>query len=237
MSVTMNGAYISKTYEDSDMVYIFSGNHDNNSDADNTDNTEKPDGTEDSEIPDDSNGIEDGDVTGYTAKELAQETAKQEREVRKIDIRKRTAENELTNLEEQLADGVVRSKVNGVVKTVHDIEDIPTDGSAVIGVSGTAGLDIEGSVSELMLDKIKIGQGVTAYDWESGNNYQGQISEIDVVPTNNNSYYGEGNPNVSYYGYTAYIEDPSGLMAGQYLQLTIENSDNSNQDKLYIQQC
>ena len=67
MSVTMNGAYISKTYEDSDMVYIFSGNHDNNSDAD---NTEKPDGTDDSEIPDDSempddsNGIEDGNVTG-----------------------------------------------------------------------------------------------------------------------------------------------------------------------------
>ena len=240
MSVTMNGAYISKTYEDSDMVYIFSGNHDNNSDAD---NTEKPDGTDDSEIPDDSempddsNGIEDGNVTGYTAKELAQETAKQEREVRKIDIRKRTAENELTNLEEQLADGVVRSKVNGVVKTVHDIDDIPTDGSAFMVVSGSEGLYIEGSVSELMLDKIKIGQSVTAYDWESGNNYQGQISEIDVVPTNNNSYYGEGNPNVSYYGYTAYIEDPSGLMAGQYLQLTIENSDNSNQDKLYIQQC
>ena len=89
-------------------------------------------------------------------------------------------------------------------------------------VSGSEGLYIEGSVSELMLDKIKIGQSVTAYDWESGNNYQGQISEIDVVPTNNNSYYGEGNPNVSYYGYTAYIEDPSGLMAGQYLQLTIE---------------
>ena len=175
-------------------------------------------------------------MTGYTAKELAQEIATQEREVRKIDIKKRTAENELTTLEEQLEDGIVRSKVNGVVKTVHDIDDIPTDGSAFMVVSGSEGLYIEGSVSELMLDKIKIGQSVTAYDWESGNNYQGQISEIDVVPTNNNSYYGDGNPNVSYYGYTAYIEDPSGLMAGQYLQLTIDSSDNSNQDKLYIQQ-
>lgn len=236
MSVTMNGAYISKTYEDSDMVYIFSGNHDNNSDTDNTDNTENPDGTDDSEITDDSGSTDNGDVTGYTAKELAQEIATQEREVRKIDIKKRTAENELTTLEEQLEDGIVRSKVNGVVKTVHDIDDIPTDGSAFMVVSGSEGLYIEGSVSELMLDKIKIGQSVTAYDWESGNNYQGQISEIDVVPTNNNSYYGDGNPNVSYYGYTAYIEDPSGLMAGQYLQLTIDSSDNSNQDKLYIQQ-
>ena len=150
MSVTMNGAYISKTYEDSDMVYIFSGNHDNNSDAD---NTEKPDGTEDSEIPDDSNGTEDGNVTGYTAKELAQETAKQEREVRKIDIKKRTAENELTNLEEQLDDGVVRSKVNGVVKTVHDIDDIPTDGSAFMVVSGSEGLYIEGSATQCLKEQ------------------------------------------------------------------------------------
>ena len=234
MSVTMNGAYISKTYEDSDMVYIFSGNHDDSTDGDNTDDSQN---TDDTDIIDDSNSTDNGDVTGYTAKELAQEIASQEREVRKIDIKKRTAENELTTLEEQLEDGVVRSKVNGVVKKVHDVDDIPTDGSAFMVVSGSEGLYIEGSVSELMLDKIKIGQTVTAYDWESGNNYMGQISEIDTVPTNNNLYYSDGNPNVSYYGYTAYIEDPSGLMAGQYLQLTIESSDNSNQDKLYIQQC
>lgn len=236
MSVTMNGAYITKTYDDSDMVYIFSGNHDSDSDSDNIDDSGDSDIIDDSTVTDDSSNTDNGNTSGYTAKELAQEIAAQERELRKIDIKKRTAENELTTLEEQLQDGIVRSKVNGVVKTVHDIDDVPTDGSAFMVVSGSEGLYIEGSVSELMLDKIKIGQTVTAYDWESGNNYMGQISEIDTVPTNNNFYYGDGNPNVSYYGYTAYIEDPSGLMAGQYLQLTIESSDNADQDKLYIQQ-
>lgn len=244
MSVTMNGAYMSKTYSDDDMIYIFSGNEasgtgngdDTNGIIDSDDNALTADTTDDNLNPAGDNN-DTQNQSGYTAKELAQEIATQERSLRAIDIKKRTAENELTVLEEQLEDGIVRSKVNGVVKTVHEIDDIPNDGSAFMVVSGSEGLYIEGSVSELMLDTIKIGQKVTAYDWESGGYYEGEISEIDTIPSSGNVYYGEGNPNVSNYGYTAYIEDPSGLMAGQYLELTIDSSDASGADKMYIPQC
>ena len=244
MSVTMNGAYMSKTYSDDDMIYIFSGNETSgtgngdgtNGIIDSDDNALTSDTTDDNLNPAGDN-TDSQNQSGYTAKELAQEIATQERSLRAIDIKKRTAENELTVLEEQLEDGIVRSKVNGVVKTVHEIDDIPNDGSAFMVVSGSEGLYIEGSVSELMLDTIKIGQKVTAYDWESGGYYEGEISEIDTIPSSGNVYYGEGNPNVSNYGYTAYIEDPSGLMAGQYLELTIDSSDASGADKMYIPQC
>ena len=241
MSVTMNGAYITKTYGDTDMEYIFSGNHasddTDNSDSDDGSNTD--DGNADDSNAEDSNAEDNStdENSGYTAKQLAQEIASQERNLTSIDIKKRKAESELETLEEQLKDGKVYSKVNGVVKTVHDMDDMPTDGSAFMVITGSEGLYIEGSVSELLLDKIKIGQPVTAYDYDSGNTYTGTISEIDSVPTDSNSYYGDGNPNVSYYGYTAYIEDPSGLTAGQYLQLTIDSTDTESQNKIYIEQA
>lgn len=240
MSVVMNGSYIADTYTDTDMIFIFSGNHsDSNIGVDNDDFGGNDLGTsDDSANLGAGNGSDLGgqEQSGYTAKELAAAIASQERSIRSIDIKKRTAENQLIDLESQLKDGVVYSKVNGVVKTVHELDDIPQDGSPFIVISGSEGLYIEGSVSELMLDTIQIGQRVSAYSWETGEYFEGEISEIDTVPTTNNSYYGDGNPNVSYYGYTAYIEDPSGLMAGQYLQLTIESADTGNADKLFIDQ-
>ncbi len=246
MSVTMNGAYISKTYEETDMEYIFSGNHtsdgsntdDSNTDDSNTDDSNTDDSsTDDGSSTEESSDTESDESTGYTAKQLAQEIASQERNLKAIDIKKRKAESELETLEEQLKDGKVYSKVNGVVKTVHAVDDVPSDGSAFMVITGSEGLYIEGSVSELMLDKIKIGQSVTAYDYNSGNTYTGAITEIDSVPTDSNSYYGDGNSNVSYYGYTAYIEDPTGLTAGQYLELTIESTDTDSQNKIYIEQA
>lgn len=175
---------------------------------------------------------------GYTAEELAKAIQQQEQELKRLDLDRRKAELTLKELEAQLADGTVYAKVDGTVKTVGDPENPPMDGSPFLEVSGSEGLYVKGAISELQLDDIAVGQEVMANSWETGEMYFGEIASIDNYPSDNLFYYGESNPNSSLYGYTAYIDDPSGLMVGEYLELTIEGTDtDSNSGAIYIEQC
>lgn len=156
--------------------------------------------------------------TGYTAEELVRAVADKEREIAALDLSKRTAELTLTQMKNQSADGMVYAAIPGIVKTVGDPENLPNDGSAFLSVVGSEGLYVQGGVSEFMLDKIEIGQEVTVTSLETGMMYMASITAIHDYPEDNGDMYGgRGNPNVSYYGYTAYIEEDSELKNGEYV--------------------
>lgn len=53
--------------------------------------------------------------------------------------------------------------------------------------------------------------------------FDATITEISDYPVSGNSW-GEGNPNVSYYEYTAYIEDSSALRNGEAVDLSISTN-------------
>lgn len=177
---------------------------------------------------------------GYTAQELAKQITEKEKEIRDLNLSKRRAELELEQMKKVSENGVVTATINGVVKKLGDVENPPTDGSPFLTVSGSEGLYVRGSISELMLDKVEVGQTVYANSWESGMGFEATITEISTYPQDNNSFWGEGNPNVSYYPYTAYIENTEGLKNGEYVDLTMtSNEDNSNSiflQKAYVRE-
>lgn len=214
ITVTVNGQYLTEDYDDSSSYRVFWGDDSSDSDDNGTD------------VPDTGNT---DTKEGYTAQELAKAIEDQEKQVKETDLQERIAEVSLKDLQAQLEDGTVYAQNDGTVTTVMDIDNPPQDGSPALVVSGAGGLTVEGCVGELDLENISVGQSISASDWESGNMYTGTITSIDTVPTNNNSYYGEGNPNVSYYAYTAVLEDTTGLKEGTYLDLTIE-TDVSDED-------
>ncbi len=220
-SWTLNGSCLSPDYEENSRWSIF------------THTMEQPpeEETETETLPEETE-------TGYTAQELAAEIQRKEQELKRLDLERRKAELSLQELEEQKKDGIVYAKVDGTVKTVGDPENPPTDGSAFLEVSGSQGLYIKGTVSELKREEIAVGQTVTASGWETGNQYTGTIASIDNYPSESGGYYGDGNPNVSYYGYTAYIENPQGLQNGEYVELTIEKQEaEESGSSVYIEQC
>ena len=51
------------------------------------------------------------------------------------------------------------------------------------------------------------------------------ITEISPYPNTGNYYGGDGNPNSSYYPFTAYVEDASGLSNGDGVQISMSTSD------------
>ena len=168
--------------------------------------------------------------TQYTEVELRKAIAEAEKDLRKLDIDKRKAALELSDLERESSDGIVYAKINGIVKSVGEDS---SGNSPYISITGSEGLYVKGVVSELLLDQIKIGQSVTANCWMNGQNYTATISGVDNYPEENPNYWGSGNPNVSYYSYTAFIENPEGLSSGDYLSLTIDDL-KSDPDAIFL---
>ncbi len=151
-------------------------------------------------------------------------------EVREYDFDVRRIHLLLSELQSQLADGVVYAKRSGVIKGLKDMNNVPTDGTPFLTVAGGTGTEVKGSISELLLATIQKGTKVSVTSYETGSIYEAVVTHIDNFPTNSGEGFYGGNPNVSMYGFTAYIEKGDDLKQGSYLSLSIqqENTDTSS---------
>lgn len=173
----------------------------------------------------------------YTAEELRREIADKQEELRKMEIQRKGLQLDLKGLRKSKKSATVAATINGIVKTVGDPEDPPTDGSAFIEISGSEGMYVRGSISELLLDQVEVGQEITASSWDTGQEYMAEITEISEYPSDNRMY-GEGNPNVSYYTFMAYIADSGELSNGDYLDISImQNNADMEMNSLYIEKA
>lgn len=174
---------------------------------------------------------------GYTKDELAEAITKKEDELKKLDIDRRKGELELQSLEESASDGIVYAKLDGVVKSVADVDKLGSNtDTPLVVINGDEGLYVSGTVSELQLDAVKPGTIVTANSWESGMTFEATVTEVSDYPVSGNSW-GDGNPNVSYYKYTAYIDDSSALKNGESVDLSIQSNDTENGSGIYIEKA
>ena len=161
--------------------------------------------------------------TGHTAAELSEMIASKEREIRDLDLSRRKAELILEQMKSVTSDGVVLAATDGIVKSVGDPDNLPTDGSAFITVAGSEGLYVTGYLNEFQLGTVQPGDTVTAVSWDTNTTFTATIQEISNYPSETNNSYGTGNPNTSYYPYTAYISDTEGLSYGMYVELTVDS--------------
>ncbi|MCI8483381.1 MAG: HlyD family efflux transporter periplasmic adaptor subunit [Lachnospiraceae bacterium] len=189
---------------------------------------EEPEPPEEPDFPYESGGGQQG----YTAEELSNMIREKEDEIRDLDLDRRKAEVELEQMKRVSEDGTVTATVNGTVKSIGD-KDKPSTDEPFLTVSGSDGLYVSGSLSELQLKDIQVGQVVYANSWESGKSFEATITEISPYPQENSNAWGEGNPNVSYYPYTAYIEDTEGLRNGEYVDLTM-TSRQADENGIYL---
>lgn len=178
--------------------------------------------------------------SGYTEIELAKAIRDKKQELKTLDLDLRKAKLSLSENKALLNDGIVRAKCSGIVRNIKDLSNPIQDSSAFLEVATGQGTYIKGSISELMLNQIKVGDTISAYCWTSGETFDAKIQSIDTVPSSNSNYNGSGNPNVSYYGFEAYAKDASKIQAGEYLELTFNLSSDTTSSiwlsKAYVKQ-
>ena len=189
--------------------------------------TDDPDNTDptDPDMPDPG--------SGYTAAQLAQMRAEQEKTIKETKFKIKMAEADYKIMQTEMSDGNIYAEFDGKVVSVLSEDEAKTQNQPVLKVSGGGGFYIQGSVSELEKDKMRIGQEVTVNDWNTGMTYTGKIVSMGDFPTNSDGWNGSGNPNVSYYPFTVFVDETADLQAGQYVSIQYSSAESEN--GIYLQ--
>ena len=185
-----------------------------------TDDPDNPDEPDDPDIPDPG--------SGYTAAQLAQMRAEQEKTIKETKFKIKMAEADYKIMQTEMSDGNVYAEFDGKVVSVLTEEEAKTQNQPVLKVSGGGGFYIQGSVSELEKDKMQIGQEVTVNDWNTGMTYTGKVVSMGDFPTNSDGWNGSGNPNVSYYPFTVFVDETADLQAGMYVNIQYSSAESEN---------
>lgn len=129
----------------------------------------------------------------------------------------------ITKLEKKVSRQVAYSKLDGTVTYVGDALTGNSDGKAFIKVKSKEGFYVKGTVSELLLDQVKEGTSLNCMSYENGN-FVAEVVDVSDYPVTSNSYYGDSNPNVSYYSFSAKIPDKSVNVRDQeWLNITLDS--------------
>lgn len=142
-------------------------------------------------------------------------------EIRDADLALQIATVDLKKLKAEVQDGAVYSELDGTVKAVRDATEAYTENTAVVEVSGGGGYYVTGSVSELELDTVKVGQTASISSWMTGASCEGEVVEIGTDPTTENGW-SNGNNNVSWYPLKIFVSDDADLQEGDYVNITYQ---------------
>jgi len=172
-------------------------------------------------------------TASYTAEEIKKMVLEKEKEISELILNIKVAQSEYNTLQNEVKDTTVYSKIDGVIKTVLSLESPDIKTKPVIVVSGGGGYYITGSIGELNLDQIKVGQKVTAMSYSTGAMAEGVVTEISDIPLSNFYGFGMGNTNVSYYPYTVFVSEEGAFKENDYVQLSPEQEIQS-EPSLYL---
>lgn len=171
----------------------------------------------------------------YTEKEILAMQKQCYATIKEQNQKLKMAESEYQIMQRELDDGKVYAEIDGKVFSVLTEEEARAQKQPLLKVSGGGGFYIEGSVSELEKDKLKLGQEVTVTDWSGGGTYTGEVISIGDFPTDNDSWNGMGNPNASYYPFKAFVGEEADLQAGSYVSITYSTA--SAEQGIYLEKA
>ena len=163
--------------------------------------------------------------SGFTATQIAEMRADQEKAIRELEFSIKMAEAEYLIMQTEVSDGNIYAQFDGKVLSVLDEEEAKLNAQPFIKVSGGGGFYVEGSVSELDRESLFIGQEVTVNDWNTGNVYTGTIQRIGDYPSDEDNWYGDGNPNVTYYPFTVFVDGEADFMQYSYVSIMYSAGD------------
>lgn len=173
-------------------------------------------------------------INGYTKEEKEKLIGQKEQEIKGLQLDSKESDLKIEKINNKLQNQTINSTIEGTVKSVGDPKKGEIDGSPFIQVISSEGLYVKGSVSELQLGEIKAGQHLSGTSMEGGSMFEAEIREISPYPTSNNYFGGQGNQNVSYYPFTAYIANGEGLKNQEYVNLFLNVENAQDMNALYI---
>lgn len=166
------------------------------------------------------------DDMGYTSSQLKELIAEKRQEIKNYQYELKQNKLDLEKARLALKNSTVLSTVDGVVRTLTDLDTAAASNQPFLVVTGAEQYYVTGVLSEGLLGSVQPGDTVTVNSWENGMTYSAQVVSISDYPLEDgaNYYYGSGNPNSSSYEFVAVLgaeNDTSTLRNGMYVDLTL----------------
>lgn len=166
--------------------------------------------------------------SGYTAAQIAEMRVQQEKKIKDLEFQVKMAESEYKIMQIEMEAGEIYADIDGKVISCISEEEAKQTRQPMLKVSGGGGFYVEGFISELEKDKMRLNQQVTVNDWSTGTSYTGVVHSIGEFPTRNGYYNGNGNPNVSYYPFNVFVDESANLQAGSYVSVAYSAAESEN---------
>ena len=156
--------------------------------------------------------------------------------VKEQEVNLKVAKLKLDKKLAELGDGNVYAEFDGTVKAVRNPDEAYNNSEAVVELSGGGGYYVTGTLSEMDLGSVQVGDTVQISSWRTGVACEGEIVSIDDYPTQNGSNWGDGNSNVSYYPFKVFVSEDANLQPNDYVEMQYQKSAKADSaDSLYLQ--
>lgn len=175
---------------------------------------------------------EDPNEIKYTKEELKKAIADKENEIKQLRIDYQLKQISYEIMEYQNSTGEVLCNFDGVVKSVIDEDTAATENQPIIVIGGEDGYTVESSIGELSLLTVRPGDTVSLFCYDTGMSYEGIITEISDLPTNN--MYNYSAKTESFYPMKIAITDASDLRQGMYMEITMNQSSDVDSNSIYL---
>lgn len=175
--------------------------------------------------------------TSMTQLDLNKAILEKAQAVKEQEVNLKVAKLKLDKKLAELGDGNVYAEFDGTVKAVRDPDAAYNNSEAVVELSGGGGYYVTGTLSEMDLGSVKVGDSVSISSWMTGAACEGTIVSIDDYPTSNGNNWGDGNSNVSYYPFKVFVTEDANLQPNDYVDIQYQKDTSAEESgsSLYLQ--
>ncbi len=174
--------------------------------------------------------------SGLTAAEISRMRASAKEKIKEADLDYRVADLEYKQMVLEEDSGIITAQLDGVVEFVTvDVEHAAENSEPLLKISNNGSYVVQGTLSELELDTVTVGQMVKVMSWERYEEYEAEIASVSTVPAAQNGWT-SGNSNVSYYPFTVHIDGSANLMENEFVSITY-NSKGDVPEGFYIERA
>ena len=123
-------------------------------------------------------GGDDGE--SYTAQEIKEAIEGVENDIKDCQLDIRESELKLKQYDRELGKKIVKSTMNGVVKSAGTVNESVAEDEFIV-ITGASGMYVQGTISELKLDTVSIGDTVQGVSYDTGMSFTATITEISEL--------------------------------------------------------
>ena len=175
--------------------------------------------------------------TSMTQLDLNKAILEKAQAVKEQEVNLKVAKLKLDKKLAELGDGNVYAEFDGTVKAGRDPDEAYNNSEAVVELSGGGGYYVTGTLSEMDLGSVQVGDSVSISSWMTGAACEGTIVSIDDYPTSNGNNWGDGNSNVSYYPFKVFVTEDANLQPNDYVDIQYQKDTSAEESgsSLYLQ--